>query len=612
MKADRFDKSISNLLKMTMVVPMIITLIYLGSSIYRLKYPSNSGNQGRSSQQTQSSWSFASIFTIFKKLLSFVLIPVQWIIQKITKSNNPSSLVFRFAMLTILSLYVGGSIYYFRSPSDKAFIGWENTINTIIVIFGALFSLLVLSLFIKENISHQGFPTSGIVNRLKWSVKKTIPLYKSLIGILLVTGLTIGLIYLIYNYSLFSVTAGTLALILAIVGILFITYRIISNNPKLYNWITNNIALNAIYKFVFFIPTAFNWLRETISKQILLTPQIVWLIFAIEIVFIALWFLLPLITRYLLVYSVTKDDTLTADQELFAKDKNIIQSEQQLNKILYHMPVDWSTIISKNYYIKSNEMQLKEFLQSKGYTSINENKRKTLWDKLVKPSLSLEAAITYIQTNAPIIVQLRNKIGSLKHKVKKINDKHNDPNPTMKSQILLTKPVYLNTLHNLGSYENVGRDSGVYNYNYALSAWFFIHNRNPNAKLANINYTNILNYGDKPTIQYNVSENKLRIVMNNAINKKRVIYETTKFKMQRWNNIVINYQGGTLDIFINGQLVSTTTNIVPFMTYDQITAGAKNGISGGVCNVIYFSAPLDLFKIKTLYKSLKYKNPPVI
>ena len=74
----------------------------------------------------------------------------------------------------------------------------------------------------------------------------------------------------------------------------------------------------------------------------------------------------------------------------------------------------------------------------------------------------------------------------------------------------------------------------------------------------------------------------------------------------------LGHTGGTLDIFINAKLVSSTTSIVPFMTYDQVTAGAKNGISGGVCSVVYFPIPLKLSKIKSLYKSLKYKNPPII
>ena len=50
--------------------------------------------------------------------------------------------------------------------------------------------------------------------------------------------------------------------------------------------------------------------------------------------------------------------------------------------------------------------------------------------------------------------------------------------------------------------------------------------------------------------------------MMNGIDKENVVYETKNVRLQRWNNILINYNGGTLDIFINGKLKSTTQNIV--------------------------------------------------
>jgi hypothetical protein len=48
------------------------------------------------------------------------------------------------------------------------------------------------------------------------------------------------------------------------------------------------------------------------------------------------------------------------------------------------------------------------------------------------------------------------------------------------------------------------------------------------------------------------------------------------------------------------------------MSYDEITVGSNNGLSGGVCSVVYFPKPLSLSKIQSLYKNLKYKNPPIV
>ena len=82
--------------------------------------------------------------------------------------------------------------------------------------------------------------------------------------------------------------------------------------------------------------------------------------------------------------------------------------------------------------------------------------------------------------------------------------------------------------------------------------------------------------------------------------------------MQKWNNIVINYNGGTLDIFLNGELVKSAIEVVPFMSYDTLTVGEDNGISGGICNVNYFDSPLTATKMYYMYSTIKNETPPVI
>ena len=158
----------------------------------------------------------------------------------------------------------------------------------------------------------------------------------------------------------------------------------------------------------------------------------------------------------------------------------------------------------------------------------------------------------------------------------------------------------------------MGNAVGTFNYNYCVSAWFFIHEQPPSNRIANTKFTSILNYANKPNILFNMEKNTLRITMDDSLDKQRVIYETENFPLQKWNNIIVNYNGGTLDIFIDSELVSSTSSIVPFMTYDAITTGSDSGVSGGICNVTYFSRPLTLSEIKLFYKSLKSKNPPIV
>ena len=79
--------------------------------------------------------------------------------------------------------------------------------------------------------------------------------------------------------------------------------------------------------------------------------------------------------------------------------------------------------------------------------------------------------------------------------------------------------------------------------------------------------------------------------------------------LQKWNNIIINYTGGTMDVFLNGDLVSSTKNIIPYSTLDNLTIGEDNGIKGGICNVIYFNNDSHLNTISAnKEKKNSYKN----
>jgi hypothetical protein len=137
-------------------------------------------------------------------------------------------------------------------------------------------------------------------------------------------------------------------------------------------------------------------------------------------------------------------------------------------------------------------------------------------------------------------------------------------------------------------------------------------------------YTSLLNYGNKPNVMYRGLDNTLMIVMeNHTSNNKykpigdldefgnRIIYIKKNVLLQKWNNIIINYNGGTLDIFYNGELVKSAQEVVPYTQFDNLTVGSENGIRGGICNVNYFNKNLNIQQINVLYNFVKDKTPPV-
>lgn len=190
---------------------------------------------------------------------------------------------------------------------------------------------------------------------------------------------------------------------------------------------------------------------------------------------------------------------------------------------------------------------------------------------------------------------------------------------------LLNTQTNLNILNTLSDYESLNGNSNP-KYQYAISFWVFIDSAAPNTNSSYNKFTSIFNYGGKPNVLYKANTNTLMITMNqeqlsdktnnNLIEydeyNNRIIYVNNNFLLQKWNNIVINYNGGTLDVFINGELVKSSNEVIPYMKIDTLTTGTDNGINGGICNVIYFKTPISLVNIHHIYNNLKDSNPPIV
>jgi hypothetical protein len=191
-------------------------------------------------------------------------------------------------------------------------------------------------------------------------------------------------------------------------------------------------------------------------------------------------------------------------------------------------------------------------------------------------------------------------------------------------ELLVNMPVNTNKTYSLGTYEELN-GSDTFDYQYAISSWFFINSDAPNTNESYNKYTSILNFGSKPNIQYNGSTNSLMVTMeqkdlkqkttNNLLEfdeeGNRILFIKHGILLQKWNNIIINYNGGILDIFLNGELVKSDIGVVPYYTLDNLTIGQDGGINGGMCNVVYFKKTLSAFNIYLLYNMIKSKTPPI-
>jgi hypothetical protein len=213
---------------------------------------------------------------------------------------------------------------------------------------------------------------------------------------------------------------------------------------------------------------------------------------------------------------------------------------------------------------------------------------------------------------------------------------------------LINQPIQTDILTNVSSYQKLSENE-KYDYQYALSFWVYIDSFSVNT---NNKLVSLLSYGDNPNIKYSSTKNTFYITIkedqdivkppnkemkfdewekdkDNVINNiekvklmsfgnnldtdgNRILYEHPNVELQKWNHLVLNFSGGTLDVFYNGKLVKSSINVVPYMKFDTLTVGSNNGVSGNIANLMYFKKPLDLLTINTLYTSLKNKNPPTI
>jgi hypothetical protein len=181
-------------------------------------------------------------------------------------------------------------------------------------------------------------------------------------------------------------------------------------------------------------------------------------------------------------------------------------------------------------------------------------------------------------------------------------------------------------------------------YNYSISGWFILYN---NISIKNQDLE-IFNFGDTPKMTYNPFTNELKLIcstvnittrnaeMTEIYNSRKIYNEYTKtsgmnlarnakFQMltenndldsdiplQRWNYFVVNYDGKTMDLFLNNDLIFRSEFIMPDIQLKPITVGSENGLNGNICNFQFHKYPLTKEQMRWTYKMLKSQNPPMI
>ena len=535
---------------------------------------------------------------------------------------NLSKTIPILSLITFLTI----SILIFQYGIPSTIVGYSQVINTTVFI-GLIISILSLFFVFNKQIITGALGISPMPDdsrpnaQFNWMFQNT----SKYLFLSIAVGLALAILVLFIKFglenTLFSITGTTFMMIASALFGLTIIYYILKSNPQFMNVINSSMSMSGIFYAFFILPCIFFEVTRYLYNNLRHTPRTAYIILAAEILLISLYFVIPILVKKFYIFTPGKDNKgIIIQNKINSAEKDLVVINERIAQILRYDagrgPLSikkWNIIISKYYNSKDNEEELIKWLIDEGYKSKKMCNKKDV-DNKFDCERKINNMVKFIQENTTELVTLREKRKNAKLYIKDLKNQQRQLTQFTSGKVLLREPVYLNNSKSIGGFDdfNVDKIDLEYNYNYSISSWFFIRANPPNFKKSYNKYSIILNYGDKPKIMYNPSLNKIKIIMNNGLNKKPIEYIIDGPPLQKWNNLVINYDGGHLDIFMNSKLVRSFPSVVPYMSFDQLTTGEDNGLGGGICNVVYFPSSISRERIITNYNLLKNNNPPII
>jgi len=494
---------------------------------------------------------------------------------------NPAHL----AKLEMLQYILFLAIVYYYNPFG---IKTAYPVFTKLLIITVAFTYVMLFFFIKMKVDH-----NEDVDLKHLTEKNVLIKFISLIVFFIVFMFCIkGLLWLLINTSLVTLLTDVISLLL-IVGGLAIVYLILRKKIDKIRQSKQGGIFKLIIKVIMYLPCLLIDVTEYIKYEYHLTTKPVWMLLGFESLFILLLFLIPIMFDKMVNYSGKK---------LVNKPLNL-NKEYTVGKYdeLYDIPeVDHYDLneLDRSYNNKKKDRIRKENENEKYKEPTDRccDDNKALYDKKTEEEREIEFEKN-TDPNMP-----KNKIAAWFYK--KLKD-----------------PSFFKVDFEVNPQPGIYGDDYMFRYKYAISGWFYLNPQPPNTNPAYNKYTNIIKYGNKVRLEYNGKKNSLRVMAevassnknNTQKNKSIVVYESKHDTIyQKWNNIVINYKEGYIDVFLNGVLVGSYSGVAPYMRLDEITTGSDNGIYGGICNVTYYNDVLNEKNIVMSYKTLRIKEMPYV
>jgi len=455
-------------------------------------------------------------------------------------------------------------IYYFN-PFN---INTNFPVFTKLLVLAVAFTYVILFIFIREKIN-----APEDIDMVGMTETNIIFKFLSTIVFFVIFMMVIrGTMWLLMNTGLIDLIRLSMSAIIFI-GVLGIVYIIMKKQINKAKNAPGKKFSTLLLKIVMYLPCLMVDIIDSVKYEYNITTKPVLILLGLEALFIGMWFFVP----FLFDKAINYDGLKLLNEPVNLNKEHDIGHYDDLYK-RKNIDDDDLSSIDEIHSRRKNEKIKKEL----------EIKEKYGLDNASDPK--------YSDPNEP-----KNKYLAWIYKKLK--------NPTWLKVDFDIHPQYTDT------------DLQQFRYKYALSGWFNLNPQPPNTNGSYGKYTNILKYGDKVALEYNGKLNSLRVMAQVAskddsdVDKKNEsvqVFETKDVIYQKWNNIVINYDDGYIDVFLNGELVGSISGVAPYMSFDGVTAGAVNGLYGGICNVTYYENILTKKNIILNYKTLRGQDLPYV
>ena len=518
--------------------------------------------------------------------------------------SNP--LFYLFLFLLILFYYVFtanpyGILKHFR-------------VSVMILCLLTVFGFLIFIEYYTKQEMYQGdtFKELGI-NFMKYSYKYGFYLfYLSMIAII-----TYGIYQIIVKGILFTfqysfwVTLGLLILILSL----------FTQTTKKESF--DSPTLELIKTLIMYIPCLITDAIDFIKQDYENTPSTVMIVFILIVLYVLLFYVYPLFVQ---IQFEQDGILLISSPRYLNQDVFSITSDELKEKILESRPFydRWF----QNWALKQEEERVKDApIQLEGKQDQDQDSL-----QLIVPPDS----ITY-----PYYARARESFTSLanqdsqwlsldvfKERIRElydVSDPYSDDTAKERmNQFIIDHPSILTLLEKmtyLSSVAFASWDTLLYSpqvlfagtqiprniYHYALTSWVYLQN------IDSRDMQLIYSFGSRPSLYYDPVIPALLVITNYGKPNQKIIYKTTQILYQRWNFIVMNYNYGTLDLFVNNHLVGTYPQVVTRLDPDDllIVGSSKNKNIGGICNMKYYELPIGSRKIHQIYTAFHNKKIPL-